>query len=270
MVKIALKIGLMILLSVSGVGAAFSGAFTVEEASKRDNSDAWQGLQRLKSPAWELSEMSVEYDPFYQLFRTKSDCIADMAARIQSQVASECHSVKPHTNAKDFWSVLIFSDPSNSKLYSEIRFANHNKCIDAAMFVKLDQQAQYGALCVNFETKGPPGTARAEIPSVYEGTVGGWKIEGRFLGNGISCSATVIGKLGKLIVSRVFIRDSWQSMVNTQYRVAVIPDSQAEGILKSRYLNNNGKRVSEIGGSQDVLQEFNRCIEAGMLKDGGE
>ena len=135
---------------------AFSGAFTIEEAAKRDNKFAWSNIQRLKGPAWELSSIDHAYSPAYWLFRTRKDCIVAMVDTGQDTLTSECHPVKPHQKPEDFWSVMVFSDPSATKMFTETRFADHERCTEAAALVRPDSYTNFAGICVNFGTKSGP------------------------------------------------------------------------------------------------------------------
>ena len=153
--------------------SALSGAFTTEEAAKRDNKIAWANIQRLRAPAWELSSMFSDYSPAYALYRDKASCTRDMQ-RLKAiwQGANpiafqECHLVTPHMKASEFWSLQILTDDSATKVYTEIRFKEHESCLKASMNGSHDPNLKstagdsfkdFGGMCVNYGTKAPVET----------------------------------------------------------------------------------------------------------------
>mgnify|MGYP001792138652 CR=1 FL=1 len=105
--------------------------------------------------------------------------------------------------------------------------------------------------------------AAAEVPPDYKKTIRHWKIEGNSFSGGFTCEATVNTTAGSVTVSRTFINGKGSSMLGIEAAgsIGVIPDEQAEMVLKSPNLYNNGKFFTKTSGSADVLMEFNRCIE---------
>lgn len=113
----------------------------------------------------------------------------------------------------------------------------------------------------------------AKASTGYKQKIGRWLITGEFNKSGIVCAATVATKdLGNIVVGYIAIGndENYFLTVKKSSVEGVVPREQAESILSNRYLLKNGKRLAEINGSSDVVQELNRCIEAGAFRSGGE
>jgi hypothetical protein len=141
-------------LMVSCEHSTFADSYTAEDASTRDNKDAWKNVLKLKAPAYELTSMDEDFMPGYMLFHSGKVCDGEQV-RMQFDtstpyIATECHRVGPKSKLSNFWNILVLKD---GKRFTEARFHDRSQCVSAAADVRPKGNVDYVGICVNSLTQ---------------------------------------------------------------------------------------------------------------------
>ncbi len=153
-VVLARLLGFCLLLA--GIAeSSLASSWSAQDASERDNKEAWENISRLKRQAYELTVLYEEFEPGYQLFANKTTCLKAMNSLRSKSLARECHKVGPRSKLSDFWSVIALE---NGKLYTETRFRSFSLCVEAASLTPAFKYKKLEAYCGNSETKSGPET----------------------------------------------------------------------------------------------------------------